>query len=191
VTRPWRLRFVVVVVVHYRCDSCTATSDTGASSCRLSTLSAVCRHSCQSTTLRRNTRNRIVLALALFVCHQILFCSAETKCSAQAVKTRNCICGRYGRCGCVFARTRLQGNSNCCGTEWLHVALEYLGAVGFAETRFDRLFYRFDGLLSDDETDPSFGIEEVVTCLLKTTGSRPGQVQAGAADIGSRLEPSV
>jgi hypothetical protein len=49
----------------------------------------------------------------------------------------------------------------------LHVALEYLGAVGFAETRNDRLFTRFDGLLSDDETDPSFGIEVVATCLLQ------------------------
>jgi hypothetical protein len=74
----------------------------------------------------------------------------------------------------------------------LHVALEYLGAVGFAQTRFDRLFTRFDGLLSDDETDPSFGIEEVVaTCLLQKLLVQTRPSQAGAADIGSRLEPSV
>jgi hypothetical protein len=48
---------------------------------------------------------------------------------------------------------------NGCTSPWNTLALlRKLAMTGFT---------RFDGLLSDDETDPSFGIEEVVTCLLQ------------------------
>lgn len=113
--------------------------------------------------------------------HQILFCSAETACSAHAVQTLQshlqadtavvgaCLPGhdyQYNK----GPTTVTGGNGadnvvelNGRTSPWNTLALwdlRKLALTGFLLVS--------DGLLSDDETDPSFGIEEVVaTCLLQ------------------------
>jgi hypothetical protein len=100
--------------------------------------------------------------------HQILFCSAETACSAQAVKTLQ----RHLQADTAVVGACLPGHDykgtsvvelNGRTSPWNTLALwdlRKLALTGFLLVS--------DGLLSDDETDPSFGIEEVVaTCLLQ------------------------
>jgi hypothetical protein len=85
-----------------------------------------CRHSCQSTFTKEH-QNRIVLALALFS-HQILFCSAETKCSAQAVKICNAFAADtavVGAClpGHDYKGTATVAELNGCTSPWNTLAL--------------------------------------------------------------------
>jgi hypothetical protein len=115
--------------------------------------------------------------------HQILFCSAETACSAQAVETLQwhlqadtavvgaCLPGHdYKGTSTLSTSTSSAGveplvvvELNGRTSPWNTLALwdlRKLALTGFLLVS--------DGLLSDDETDPSFGIEEVVaTCLLQ------------------------
>jgi hypothetical protein len=111
--------------------------------------------------------------------HQILFCSAETACSAQAVNTLQshlkADTAVVGAClpGHDYRGTKQSTSSdnnepivvelNGRTSPWNTLALwdlRKLALTGFLLVS--------DGLLSDDETDPSFGIEEVVaTCLLQ------------------------
>jgi hypothetical protein len=117
--------------------------------------------------------------------HQILFCSAETSCSAQAVRTLQwhlqadtavvgaCLPGHeYHNQGTTTTTKTGTGTDVVPGgcvelngrtSPWNTLALwdlRKLALTGFLLVS--------DGLLSDDETDPSFGIEEVVaTCLLQ------------------------
>jgi hypothetical protein len=121
-------------------------------------------------------------------CHQILFCSAETSCSAQAVRTLQshlqddtavvgaCLPGHdyqsATQCSTTADAAAVQQQQqqqpvivplNGRTSPWNTLALwdlRKLALTGFLPVS--------DGLLSDDATDPSFGIEEVVaTCLLQ------------------------
>jgi hypothetical protein len=100
--------------------------------------------------------------------HQILFCSAETACSAQAVKTLQ----RHLQADTAVVGACLPGHDykgtsvvelNGRTSPWNTLALwdlRKLALTGFLLVS--------DGLLSDDKLDPSFGIEAVVaTCLLQ------------------------
>jgi hypothetical protein len=113
--------------------------------------------------------------------HQILFCSAETACSAQAVQTLQshlrpdtavvgaCLPGHEYKGTATTTISDDDNNEpiiaelNGRTSPWNTLALwnlRKLALTGFLLVS--------DGLLSDDESDPSFGIEEVVaTCLLQ------------------------
>jgi hypothetical protein len=111
--------------------------------------------------------------------HQILFCSAETACSAQAVQTLQshlqadtavvgaCLPGHdykgTARSSDDDSSEPIIAELNGLTSPWNTLALwdlRKLAMTGFLLVS--------DGLLSDDESDPSFGIEEVVaTCLLQ------------------------
>jgi hypothetical protein len=116
--------------------------------------------------------------------HQILFCSAETTCSAQSVQTLQshlqadtavvgaCLPGHEYKCQTAATATsddqqqqkqreptvvELNGRTSPWNTLALW-DLRKLALTGFLLVS--------DGLLSDDQTDPSFGIEEVVAISL-------------------------
>jgi hypothetical protein len=107
--------------------------------------------------------------------HQILFCSSETACSAQAVQTLQshlladtavvgaCLPGHEYKGTTTISNDNVVVELNGRTSPWNTLALwdlRKLALTGFLLVS--------DGLLSDDETDPSFGIEEVVaTCLLQ------------------------